>query len=137
MLRNRKNVHYLFVMIACTAGYVWLFFQLWSEESSAVGVCMFKHATGIPCPSCGATRSVLSILDGKVLEALYWNPIGFIVMSIMIACPLWICFDWITHRETFYKFYIAAEKRLRQKKVAIPLVLLIVSNWIWNIYKDV
>lgn len=38
--------------------------------------CAFKQAFGIPCPTCGMTRSVLLALHGHLGEALEMNPGG-------------------------------------------------------------
>jgi hypothetical protein len=137
MSRNR-NTLYLFVIIACAAGYVWLVIQARAEaEKQSIGVCLIKHATSIPCPSCGSTRSVLSVLDGDISSALYWNPFGIILIIIMVICPLWIAYDCVVRSDTFFKFYHSAQLFFRRKQIAIPAILLVLSNWIWNIYKDV
>jgi hypothetical protein len=137
MSRNR-NTLYLFITIACVAGYVWLAIQMHAAtENSAISACMIKHVTNIPCPSCGSTRSVLSILEGDFIAALYWNPFGILVITIMVICPLWISYDWIARHDTFFRFYHSAQHFLRRKHIAIPAILLVLSNWIWNIYKDV
>lgn len=137
MSRNR-NTLYLFVIIACAAGYIWLAFQAYGDATmSSVPVCAIKHATDIPCPSCGSTRSVLSLLEGDIAAALYWNPFGILVIAIMVICPPWISFDWIRGRDSFYRFFHSAQQVLRRKQVAIPAAILVLSNWIWNIYKDV
>jgi Protein of unknown function (DUF2752) len=137
MSRNR-NILYLFVTIACAAGYVWLAIQARPEAKSfPITTCMLKHVTNIPCPACGSTRSVLSILDGEFVAALHWNPFGILVLAIMVICPLWISFDWIFKRDSFFRFYHSAQLFLRRKQVAIPAILLVLSNWIWNIYKGV
>jgi hypothetical protein len=37
--------------------------------------CLFKVATGWPCPTCGATRALWALGAGHPLEALAWNPL--------------------------------------------------------------
>ena len=37
--------------------------------------CVFKGLTGIPCPTCGSTRSVVYLSHGKVLSAFAMNPL--------------------------------------------------------------
>lgn len=41
----------------------------------SLATCMFKRVTGLPCPSCGATRAGLALLGGHPLRALAWNPL--------------------------------------------------------------
>ena len=44
--------------------------------------------------------------------------------------------DLATKKKSFYVAYIKMETVLKQKKVAIPLIILVVLDWIWNIYKE-
>ena len=47
-------------------------------------ICVFRNVTGLPCPFCGGTRSVGSILSGDLAEAWSFNPLGF--AAILILC---------------------------------------------------
>ena len=128
---------YAILLIACTAGYIWLFYgmkKLRTEEKT-VGVCLFKYATNIPCPSCGSTRSALALLNGNFSKALYFNPFGIIIASIMLVAPGWVLYDLATKKKTLLRVYEQTETLLKNPKIAIPLVLLVVINWIWNIKK--
>ncbi len=42
--------------------------------------CFLRHHTGVPCPTCGMTRSVILTLHGRLDQALRINPAG----------PLWV-----------------------------------------------
>lgn len=44
-------------------------------------LCLFRSLTGLPCPFCGTTRSIGSILQGDFGSALGLNPLGFLVMA--------------------------------------------------------
>jgi hypothetical protein len=54
----------------------------------------------------------------------------------MVLAPLWIMTDLFLKRESFYRSYRLIEKRLNEKRVAIPLALLVLGNWIWNVLKE-
>ncbi len=133
-----RNRLYAILILSCIAGCVWLFLNSSNHlvnNTNGITVCMIKHITNIPCPSCGSTRSVLSILHGEYLEALYWNPLGFILILIAVTIPIWITFDCATKKNSLVQFYNKAETILRQKKIAIPALFLVLANWFWNIYK--
>lgn len=49
--------------------------------------CGFHTVTGHPCPTCGTTRMILSLLGGRFLEALRVTPFLF---AIVAALALWI-----------------------------------------------
>lgn len=46
--------------------------------------CVIKNITGIPCPSCGMTRSYLHVLEGDFSSAFYDHPLFFTVPFILI-----------------------------------------------------
>ena len=114
----RRNKLYLFLILACLAGYIWVFFNAstTSNEKSKVGGCLFKYVTNIPCPSCGSTRSVICFFKGHFLEAIYWNPIGVILILIMFLTPIWLSYDYIYKNDTLLRFYIKTETVLRKGK---------------------
>ena len=135
MIRSRNQL-YTIVIIACVVGYFWLYFNLTNKLSTSVNVCMLKHITQIPCPSCGSTRAMISIANGEFVNALKLNPIGYLVAGIMTLSPLWILIDLGLKKNTFFESYQKIEIQLRRPQYAIPLVLLVVLNWMWNISKN-
>lgn len=132
-----RNKLYAIMFMACLAGYIWLYYSLSNNETEnkSFEVCLLKHATNIPCPSCGSTRSIISLTKGNFIEALCINPMGFIVVLIMLLSPIWIIVDTLTKRNTLFNFYKKIEIKLRRPQFAIPLILLVIINWIWNITK--
>ncbi len=135
-MRNRL---YSILTACCAAGYVWLFYNIWKPplngQEPAVGVCLIRQVTSVPCPSCGSTQSVIHLLHGEYVDALYWNPLGMVILSGLVILPLWILFDLVSGKQTLVKFYRDAEKLLRKPWVAIPLVVFVLANWVWNIVK--
>ena len=134
-----RNRLYSILGITCLAGYIWLYYNLYLQntKSSSESFCMIKRITNIPCPSCGSTRSVSSLLHGDFAGAIYWNPLGLVVLAIMIFLPIWLAVDLILKKDSLLQSYKSTEKTLRKKTVAIPLIILVIINWIWNIYKNV
>ena len=132
-----RNKLYLLLFIACLAGYIWLFFVTSkTTHNISVEVCVIKHLTSVPCPSCGSTRSVISLAKGNFREAFNFNPLGYIVASIMLVTPIWIAVDLATRKKTLFDFYKKIEIQLRKPKIAVTLILLVILNWIWNIAKE-
>ncbi|MCH5256861.1 MAG: DUF2752 domain-containing protein [Lachnospiraceae bacterium] len=50
--------------------------------------CPMVIVSGLPCPGCGLTRSIVCLISGRLSQSLYINPMG-----IPIACIL-IYFFW-------------------------------------------
>src|SRR5437879_140164 len=54
---------------------VWLHFGMpWPQ-------CVFLHFTGIPCPTCGATRCFLFLTRGQIGSAFLINPLAFCALA--------------------------------------------------------
>jgi hypothetical protein len=138
MTLNRNKL-YSIIFIACLAGYIWLYFNITKNltKEKQFEVCFVKHLTNIPCPSCGATRSVLSLTNGNFIEAFNLNPIGYVIAIIMFIAPLWIITDVVMKSKTLFYFYEKIEMYLKKPKFAIPLIFLVLINWIWNIIKGI
>ncbi len=136
MILNRNKL-YTLLLIACSAGYIWIYFGITSYGSinQPFEVCLIKHTTDIPCPSCGSTRSVISLTNGNFIEALRINPLGYVIAIILLLVPSWIIIDLISAKKSFYEFYQKAERLIAKPFYAIPLISLLIVNWIWNITK--
>jgi len=132
-----RNRLYTLLLTGCFFGYIWLFYNinLTPTDHQSVGVCIVKQVANIPCPSCGSTRSIVSIIHGDFIQGLLINPLGFVIMLIMLISPIWILLDVINNRETLRQVYVKIENKLKKTKIAAFFILLIVANWIWNIMK--
>jgi len=42
--------------------------------------CAFHDVTGLPCATCGMTRSAIQFFHGNFVAALCWNPLVFIAL---------------------------------------------------------
>lgn len=132
-----RNKLYTILLIACLAGYIWLFYSTSANlaQQKSVEVCLIKHVTNIPCPSCGSTRSVISIVNGNFLGALALNPFGYLIAAVLVIAPIWISIDIISRKDTLFHVYKKFENSLKNPQYAIPVILLVIINWIWNITK--
>lgn len=131
-----RNKLYWIVLIACFSGIIYLLYQLQDSENTHFGVCIIKNVTGYPCPSCGTTRAVELLLQGRVLASLQMNPFGILVAFIMAIVPFWVVLDIVLKKDSFYIWYKKMEATVRIKWLAALLILLVILNWIWNIYKN-
>ena len=92
-------------------------------------LCAFKTITGLPCPTCGLTRTIIALSRGDVDRALFMNPLA------AIACGFGL----------LYLLYAAAVLALRlprfrptvspagARRVRIGAVAAITTNWLWLI----
>ena len=136
-MKLNRNRLYIILLTACFAGYFWLYLNSTNYliKHTSTEVCLIKNVTGIPCPSCGSTRSVIAITHGNFFDALSLNPFGFLIAFIMLILPLWIILDILRRNDSLYSFYKRLETFLKKPRYAVPLILLVLLNWIWNITK--
>lgn len=118
------------------AGYIWVILNEWYIPAGTLpGICPFRSLTELPCPSCGSTHAVLKLLELRPVEAFYLNPLGFILLPVLLIIPLWLVYDALMRSSTFYTSYTAVETFIKQRPVSVVLALLVAINWLWNIYK--
>ncbi|MGE5393616.1 MAG: DUF2752 domain-containing protein [Candidatus Saccharibacteria bacterium] len=132
-----RNKLYAILLAACGAGYGWLAFTYFRQvrHLTEPGLCLFKRITTIPCPSCGSTRSVISLMKGDIAAAFYWNPFGLLLISFLLIAPFWILYDMLNRKQSLLTIYLGAEQFIRRKWIAIPAIIIVIMNWVWNIAK--
>lgn len=134
---KKKNIYTILIIVLIT-GYVWFFLNYSNFSfinSDKIKVCLIKNITNIPCPSCGSTRSVISILNGDFVQAFYMNPFGFIIFIQMLLIPILICYDFIKKKEALFQYYLKFETLFKNKTISSVAILFVLVNWCWNIYK--
>ena len=131
----QKSTFYKFSLILVTTGYAWIFYSKKISFTGLPSVCIFKKVTGIPCPACGSTRSLLNIMAGEPMAALKLNPLGFLFFIVLIFIPIILFYDFILKKEILWRVYQYTEKRIKEKFILTTLFTLIATNWIWNIMK--
>jgi len=136
-MKSSRNRLYSLLFAACLAGYGWIYYASLGQNGNmpSAEVCLVKHATSVPCPSYGTTRSILSIAEGDLIQALLTNPLGYIGAAFLVVVPVWIGFDVFVKRATLHKFYLGFETMLKRPRYALPFAFLIIVNWLWNIFK--
>lgn len=131
---NQRNRLYLITGIVCFFGIIWIILDYFN--SSEVTVCPFKLVTGYPCPSCGTTRSISALLHGNILEAFMINPLGIVSSLVILSVVILLTLDLLTKKDYYFRVYRLVEKFLQTHQVfSIVLILLVITNWIWNISK--
>jgi len=55
------------------------------DRAGGVVLCPLKRLAGLPCPTCGATRGVLSALGGDLSAAIAYNPLVFSAILVVSA----------------------------------------------------
>jgi hypothetical protein len=90
--------------------------------------CPFFAVTGLPCVTCGATRSTIAFLHGDFLSALRWNPLAFVAFCALIVFDLYAAIV-IAGRTARLRIvdWTVTEKNLAR----IAVLSLLALNWIY------
>lgn len=78
----------------------------------------------------------MNILQGNLADGVLLNPLGLVVTFLMFVVPVWIVYDIVYAKKTLRGVYQNFEKSIRKPRVAFPILIFIILNWIWNIYKN-
>ncbi len=95
--------------------------------------CAWHRLTGIPCPACGTTRSLLCLSRGEFPAAFALNPLASVALvSLVLAL-----FAGVSARVLFsHRLTVecSAGERDAMRTAAISAVLL---NWAYLVYRGV
>ncbi len=120
---------YLGIIILLIAGYFFLFY--FSVGTNKHTLCLFKNITNIPCPACGSGRATILLFHGEIWKSLMLNPLAIVTNILILGSIIWMILDIFKGKERFFPFL----KKDVNWKWKVLLVVIIFSNWIWNIVK--
>jgi len=53
-----------------------------------IELCAFKHLTGLACPTCGSTRGLRCLIEGRVAQSWRKNPLVFTALGVAVSALL-------------------------------------------------
>ena len=92
--------------------------------------CAFRGLTGMPCPTCGATRSVVHLAHGNIVASIEMNPL---VAVCFIAAILYLLYSLITLSAGIPRVCIALMDTEKNVLWAGTVVLVLI-NWAYLIF---
>ncbi len=113
-----------------------LFPLMWRSERLAPYIqqpCMLRETTGIPCPFCGATRSVVAAARGDLVKSLRLSLLGMPAILLSAGALLWLGICAITGRDLLLR---RVGNRLESLPVLRILLGIFVLTWGYEILVD-
>lgn len=92
--------------------------------------CLLRTTTGIPCPFCGATRSVVLAAHGRLLDSARLHPAGIAVVLAGGVAGVWLAICAVSGYDLGVSAAARATRRLASARV---LVLLVVVMWLYTV----
>jgi hypothetical protein len=94
------------------------------------GVCFLRQHTGVPCPTCGMTRSVVLALHGDLAPALEINPAGpaWVLAAFVVSAGL-LLFAWRPGERT--------KRRVRTVALfqGLAFVVTLAGHWVYVVLR--
>lgn len=118
----------------CLGGWLWTIGSMASAGQGVWKGCLFKMLLHVPCPSCGATRAVMAVFRGDVVEAFCLNPLGLLLAAGLVLLPVWLLADLLRRRATLYRLFLCMDKLLQRRRVFVVFVCVILVNWAWVLF---
>jgi Protein of unknown function (DUF2752) len=88
--------------------------------------CTLRRATGMPCLSCGMTRAFDWFMQGRFLDSLAINPLGFLLAVLAAIGGLYVLLFALRVRTP--RLEVALSPRA-QTAARYGVLLLLAANW--------
>jgi hypothetical protein len=118
--------HELVWFLVSLGGFLGL--MVWFAARLPTPGCPFRSLTGLPCLTCGATRSAYQFLHGHFAASFLFNPLAFVTYCGLIIFDIYAFVVLITGSPRFRLVKFSHAEKLLLRWAA---VLLLASNWIY------
>lgn|SRR5208283_5068983 len=89
--------------------------------------CPVHDLTGLPCPTCGSSRSIVYLAQGNILSSLTINPLAALCV---IAAILYFLYSLVAFTLGIPKINIQNTER-EKNIIRICALTLILANWLY------
>jgi hypothetical protein len=122
-----QEIDYELVCLLVSLG-AFLGLALWFAASLPTPQCVFHTLTGLPCVTCGATRSAFQFLHGHFSASFIFNPLAFLAFCSVLAYDLYALVMLATRAPRLrFGNFSRSEKRIARGAV----IILLAGNWLY------
>ncbi|MGH8102182.1 MAG: DUF2752 domain-containing protein [Chthoniobacterales bacterium] len=90
--------------------------------------CLFHDLTGLPCPTCGATRSAIQFFHGHFVAAWKWNPVVFIALW---ALSIFNAYAFVVLVLRAPRLRVEFQTTAERKYTRILVIAALALNWVY------
>ncbi|MEY2906376.1 MAG: hypothetical protein RLZZ408_847 [Verrucomicrobiota bacterium] len=109
-------------MLAALLATAWLF------SGIATPRCLLHATTGIPCPTCGMTRTTWYLLHGEIGPAFLLNPL---MTTALLGAALYVCYAAVVVIGRLPRLRLEAFTKTETNFVRFTAIGLLAANWIY------
>jgi hypothetical protein len=125
--RQRKIAGLLALGVFALFGSLWLLQRLGFDVGLLFGLCGMKQRTGLPCPTCGMTTSVLAFARGDLVTAFYVQPAGGFLNSLLVIGAFFAFLIAV-----FGVYFTALDRlfaEIRIRHLVVGLLIILAAGW--------
>ena len=106
----------------------------WLSSGISTPRCLLHATTGIPCPCCGMTRATWHLLQGEIGAAFLLNPL---MTAALLGAALYVGYAAVVVIGGLPRLRWMPPSRFQSRWIRISVILLLVSNWVYMIWRGV
>jgi hypothetical protein len=122
---KETDFEFLFLTVSCGIAVSW---YLYLRLGMPWPGCWIRQLTGVPCPTCGATRCAMSLARGDLVGAWWHSPLIFVCYGLTLLVNLYAAAVLLFRFPRLRLAHLAPKvKHALEALVIIALTL----NWIY------
>ncbi len=93
-----------------------------------IPICRFHATTGLPCPTCGATRSAQLLSTGNIIQAWLMQPL---LITTTILAIIYSLYSFIVVLGKLPRIRLVNITAKNRNYILITSAIIIIVNWIY------
>ena len=74
------------ILVLLGLSIIFLFIKKFGEVTGSI--CLIRGLTGVPCPSCGMSRAIISVINGDIITAFKFHPLFWLPFVALLLIVL-------------------------------------------------
>jgi hypothetical protein len=124
---QRKIAALIAAVIVALFASLYLLQWLHFDFGLILGPCGMKQRTGLPCPTCGMTTSVLAFAQGDLGRAFYVQPAGGFLCSILVTVAFFALLTALSG--VYFKALDRLFTGIKVRHWVIGLLIILAAGW--------
>ena len=101
---------------------------IWLKLGLPTPLCPLHALSGIPCPTCGATRAVAALIQGEIARAIILNPL---MMALLLGAALYVCYAAVVVLGRLPRLRWEPLTKTEANLASFAAMVLLATNWMY------